>query len=91
MYPHPPSGRGQGLSLWKGRKEMSVIVTAEYKTFLKEIKERIHKAQYDAFKSVNREGNFRECRGFPAPISGECEISILPIKKMKNSHQWCKK
>ena len=34
---------------------MSVIVAAEYKTFLKEIKERIHKAQYDAFKSVNRE------------------------------------
>ena len=34
---------------------MSVIVTAEYKTFFKEIKERIHKAQYDAFKSVNKE------------------------------------
>lgn len=34
---------------------MSAITTAEYKTFLKEIKERIHKAQYDAFKSVNRE------------------------------------
>ncbi len=34
---------------------MSVIVAAEYKTFFKEIKERIHKAQYDAFKSVNRE------------------------------------
>ena len=34
---------------------MSVIVTAEYKTFLKEIKERIHKAQYDAFKAVNKE------------------------------------
>jgi len=34
---------------------MSVIVTAEYKTFFKEIKERIHKAQYDALKSVNKE------------------------------------
>ncbi|GBE40041.1 hypothetical protein BMS3Bbin08_02677 [bacterium BMS3Bbin08] len=34
---------------------MSVIVAAEYKTFLKEIKERIHKAQYDAFKAVNKE------------------------------------
>jgi len=34
---------------------MSVVVNAEYKTFLKEIKERIHKAQYDAFKSVNKE------------------------------------
>ena len=34
---------------------MSVIVTAEYKTFLREIKERIHKAQYDAFKAVNKE------------------------------------
>jgi len=34
---------------------MSVIVLAEYKTFFKEIKERIHKAQYDALKSVNKE------------------------------------
>ena len=34
---------------------MSVVVTAEYKTFFKEIKERIHKAQYDALKSVNKE------------------------------------
>ncbi len=34
---------------------MSAIVTAEYKTFFKEIKERVHKAQYDALKSVNRE------------------------------------
>src|SRR4030042_70995 len=34
---------------------MSVIVTAEYRTFFKEIKERIHKAQYDALKSVNKE------------------------------------
>ena len=34
---------------------MSVVVNAEYKTFLKGIKERIHKAQYDAFKSVNKE------------------------------------
>ena len=34
---------------------MSAIVNAEYKTFLKEIKERIYKAQYDALKSVNRE------------------------------------
>ena len=34
---------------------MSVVVNAEYKTILKEIKERIHKAQYDAFKSVNKE------------------------------------
>ena len=34
---------------------MKVIISAEYKTFLKEIKERIHKAQYDALKSVNKE------------------------------------
>jgi predicted nuclease of restriction endonuclease-like (RecB) superfamily len=34
---------------------MKVIMSAEYKTFFKEIKERIHKAQYDAFKSVNKE------------------------------------
>ena len=34
---------------------MSAIVNAEYKTFFKEIKERIYKAQYDALKSVNRE------------------------------------
>lgn len=34
---------------------MSVAVTAEYKTFFKEIKERIYKAQYDALKSVNKE------------------------------------
>lgn len=34
---------------------MSVVVTAEYKTFLKEIKERIYKAQYDALKVVNKE------------------------------------
>src|SRR3990170_5189831 len=34
---------------------MSVVITAEYKTFLKEVKERIYKAQYDALKSVNRE------------------------------------
>jgi len=34
---------------------MPVITTTEYKTFLKEIKERIYKAQYDALKSVNKE------------------------------------
>lgn len=34
---------------------MSAIVTAEYKTFFKEIKERIYKAQYDALKVVNKE------------------------------------
>ena len=34
---------------------MKTIMTTEYKTFLKEIKERIHKAQYDAFKAVNKE------------------------------------
>ncbi|OGL40095.1 MAG: hypothetical protein A2043_02630 [Candidatus Schekmanbacteria bacterium GWA2_38_9] len=39
----------------KGRIEMPVITTTEYKTFLKEIKERIYKAQYDALKSVNKE------------------------------------
>jgi len=43
------------LQQLKGGNEMSVVVNAEYKTFLKEIKERIHKAQYDAFKSVNKE------------------------------------
>jgi hypothetical protein len=34
---------------------MSAIVAAEYKTFFKEIKERIYKAQYDALKAVNKE------------------------------------
>lgn len=34
---------------------MSVIVAAEYKTFFKEIKERIYKARYDALKAVNKE------------------------------------
>ena len=34
---------------------MKVIMSTEYKTFFKEIKERIHKAQYDAFKAVNKE------------------------------------
>ncbi|HLE42327.1 MAG TPA: DUF1016 N-terminal domain-containing protein [Nitrospirota bacterium] len=34
---------------------MKAIVSAEYKTFLGKIKERIHKAQYDAFKAVNKE------------------------------------
>jgi predicted nuclease of restriction endonuclease-like (RecB) superfamily len=34
---------------------MTAIVTTEYKTFLKEIKERIYKAQYDALKAVNKE------------------------------------
>ena len=34
---------------------MSVVVTAEYKAFLKEIKERIYKAQYDALRAVNKE------------------------------------
>ncbi len=33
---------------------MSRAVTAEYKTFLKEIKDRIYKAQYDALKAVNK-------------------------------------
>ena len=34
---------------------MKAIMSTEYKTFLGEIKERIHKAQYDAFKAVNKE------------------------------------
>src|SRR4030065_2312033 len=34
---------------------MSVVITAEYKSFLKEIKARIYKAQYDALKAVNKE------------------------------------
>ena len=34
---------------------MKVMMSAEYKTFFKEIKERIHKAQYDALKAVNKE------------------------------------
>lgn len=34
---------------------MSSIETAEYKTFLKEIKDRIYKAQHDALKAVNKE------------------------------------
>ncbi|RJQ18908.1 MAG: DUF1016 domain-containing protein [Nitrospiraceae bacterium] len=34
---------------------MKAIISPEYKTFFKEIKERIHKAQYDALKAVNKE------------------------------------
>ncbi len=34
---------------------MKAILSAEYKTFLGEIKERIHKAQYDALKVINKE------------------------------------
>ena len=34
---------------------MKVILSTAYKTFLGEIKERIHKAQYDALKVVNKE------------------------------------
>jgi len=34
---------------------MAALISAEYKAFLKEIKERIHKAQYDALKAVNKE------------------------------------
>ncbi|HBR18197.1 MAG TPA: DUF1016 domain-containing protein [Deltaproteobacteria bacterium] len=34
---------------------MKVMMNAEYKSFFKEIKERIHKAQYDALKAVNKE------------------------------------
>jgi predicted nuclease of restriction endonuclease-like (RecB) superfamily len=34
---------------------MKAIMSTEYKTFLAEIKERIHKAQYDALKAVNKE------------------------------------
>ena len=34
---------------------MKVMMSAEYKTFFKEIEERIHKAQYDALKAVNKE------------------------------------
>jgi len=34
---------------------MKAIMSTEYKNFFKEIKDRIHKAQYDAFKAVNKE------------------------------------
>ncbi len=34
---------------------MKTIISTEYKTFFKEIKERIYKAQYDALKVVNKE------------------------------------
>src|SRR3990172_216860 len=34
---------------------MKAIISTEYKIFFKEIKERIHKAQYDALKAVNKE------------------------------------
>jgi len=34
---------------------MKAILSTEYKTFFAEIKERIHKAQYDALKAVNKE------------------------------------
>ncbi len=34
---------------------MSAIVTVEYKTFFKQITERIYKARYDALKAVNKE------------------------------------
>ena len=33
---------------------MKAIMNMEYKTFLVEVKERIHKAQHDAFKAVNK-------------------------------------
>lgn len=32
-----------------------VIMSTEYKTFFKEIKERIYKAHHDALKTVNKE------------------------------------
>ncbi len=34
---------------------MKIIMRSEYKTFFKEIKERIYRAQYDALKAVNKE------------------------------------
>jgi len=34
---------------------MKAVMSTEYKTFFKEIKERIYRAQYDALKSVNKE------------------------------------
>jgi predicted nuclease of restriction endonuclease-like (RecB) superfamily len=34
---------------------MKAVISAEYKNFFKEIKERIYKAQYDALKAVNKE------------------------------------
>ncbi len=34
---------------------MKAVLSTDYKTFLGEIKERIHKAQYDALKAVNKE------------------------------------
>ena len=34
---------------------MKAVMSTEYKTFFKEIKERIYKAQYDALKAVNKE------------------------------------
>jgi len=34
---------------------MKPTISAQYKTFFKEIKERIYKAQYDALKAVNKE------------------------------------
>lgn len=34
---------------------MKAIISTEYKTFFKEIKERIYRAQYDALKAVNKE------------------------------------
>ena len=34
---------------------MKPIINTEYKTFFKEIKERIYRAQYDALKAVNKE------------------------------------
>lgn len=34
---------------------MKAIISTEYKTFFKEIKERIYRAQYDALRAVNKE------------------------------------
>ena len=34
---------------------MKAIISMKYKTFFKEIKERIYRAQYDALKAVNKE------------------------------------
>jgi len=37
---------------------MKAVMSAEYKNFFKEIKERIHKAQYDAFKAALQTRNW---------------------------------
>jgi hypothetical protein len=54
-FKHPFNHIAGGSCHCGGKKMKSLLTTAEYRTFLKEIKELIHKARYDALKAVNKE------------------------------------